>query len=128
VEKQITIRAPKAILRKWLKALRTGGYKQGKGVMYNPKTYGFCCLGVLQHCVTRGEVEVNEWGFAAAPSPEWLQEHGIEFKDKYGMQFSYPYLPPLNTGAAQANDGCGARPGKSFKAIAKAIEVCAEGY
>lgn len=42
----------KRIKTKWLKALRSGKYRQVKGAMRrgildNEKTFGYCCLGVL---------------------------------------------------------------------------------
>lgn len=41
----------KQIKTKWVKALRSGRYKQGDGVLYaDDKTY--CCLGVL--CAVQG--------------------------------------------------------------------------
>lgn len=127
METQITIRAPKKVLAKWLKALRTGGYRQAKEALYDPVSYGFCCLGVLQHCVTGGEVEVCDYNpdrFASVPSQDWLDEHGISFSggEGYGSGVN-PFLPTLGTCAAYANDN-----GKTFKAIARAIEACAEGY
>ena len=33
-------------LRNWIKALRSGDYKQGEGCLYNNKDDSFCCLGV----------------------------------------------------------------------------------
>jgi hypothetical protein len=35
-----------AIMKKWVKALRSGAYKQGKGQLFDEKG-GYCCLGVL---------------------------------------------------------------------------------
>lgn len=37
----------------WIDALRSGEYKQGKGVLYNKKDNTYCCLGVLYE-VTEG--------------------------------------------------------------------------
>jgi len=37
-------RLPKAFTAKWLKALRSGDYEQGKSALYNDNKY--CCLGV----------------------------------------------------------------------------------
>ena len=45
------------IKRKWVAALESGEYKQAEGVLYDPFTKGFCCLGVLQHCLLDGKVE-----------------------------------------------------------------------
>jgi hypothetical protein len=33
--------------RAWMDALRSGGYKQTKSVLYNPQEDAYCCLGVL---------------------------------------------------------------------------------
>lgn len=35
------------VKEKWLKALRSGEYKQGRNTLYNPDTDQYCCLGVL---------------------------------------------------------------------------------
>tara|TARA_R110000868_G_scaffold322391_6_gene583300 strand:- start:200 stop:535 length:336 start_codon:yes stop_codon:yes gene_type:complete len=31
----------------WIKNLRSGEFKQGKAVLYNPEGNSYCCLGVL---------------------------------------------------------------------------------
>ena len=119
-----TIRMPKKLLAKWLKALRSGEYKQAKDTMYEPETCGFCCLGVLQHVASRGYVEVGDDGeYEGAPSLDWLSKKGIHFSDGSATPCCIPYLPTLCTTAALANDS-----GKSFPIIADAIEACAEGY
>lgn len=116
-----TIFAPKAVIEKWLAALRSGGYQQGFGTLCDG--WGrYCCLGVLEHCLT-GKTEVS-----AAPSMGWLEENGIRF-----MAFPYPgagelsnaispHLPALKSSAWEAND-IGRH---SFLEIADAIEECAE--
>ena len=38
-----------ALKRKWVRALRSGKYKQARDMLRNPKTGGMCCLGVLCH-------------------------------------------------------------------------------
>lgn len=71
------IKMPARLLKKWLKALRSGEYKQTTGTLYNPKTGGFCCLGVLQH-VASGKCEVNSDGdFEDGPSGSWYIDNGI---------------------------------------------------
>src|ERR1700680_3265817 len=35
------------ITKKWVKALRSGKYKQHRGDLVGPKGNSFCCLGVL---------------------------------------------------------------------------------
>ncbi len=37
----------KNIATKWVKALRSGKYKQGYGRLHDPESNGYCCLGVL---------------------------------------------------------------------------------
>lgn len=32
--------------KKWIKALKSGKYKQSKNTLYNKETAGYCCLGV----------------------------------------------------------------------------------
>ena len=119
-----TIRMPKKLLAKWLKALRSGEYKQARGRLYRPEICGFCCLGVLQHVASGGSVEAyNDGEYMTLPSSQWLRDNGIEFKYHNYDESRYPMLPPLNIGAVEANDR-----GIKFKRIADAIEACAEGY
>ena len=109
-----TIRGPRAILDKWVDALRYGGYKQGKGALKQGDTY--CCLGVLQMCVD-GVVEMDpfvEGVSMGLPTQKWLDDHGLTMANN-------PYLPTLKYGAACANDA-----GKSFDEIADAIEAAME--
>lgn len=37
----------KKLKDKWTSALRSGEYKQGRGVLYNSEQNTYCCLGVL---------------------------------------------------------------------------------
>lgn len=37
---------PKAFKAKWVKALRSGKYKQGKGQLFQKEDNQYCCLGV----------------------------------------------------------------------------------
>lgn len=46
------------IKRKWVAALESGEYKQTQNRLYDPATKGFCCLGVLQHVLLDGKVQV----------------------------------------------------------------------
>jgi hypothetical protein len=62
----------KKIKQKWLKALRSGKYRQTRtGQLYSEPSNAYCCLGVLQHCLT-GNVEDD-----TTPSTEWYIENGI---------------------------------------------------
>jgi hypothetical protein len=117
-----TIRMPKALLDKWLAALRSGEFKQCDGRLAD--NGGFCCLGVLQ-CVADGDVERSEYGGVAHhyPSEHWLHVHSVQFLTENGMDTWTPHLPALEKCASDANDD-----GKTFAEIADAIEACAEGY
>lgn len=55
------IRLPKELAEKWIAALRSKEYKQGKNFLYSEKTDCYCCLGVLG-CVLGTEKEnMNEF-------------------------------------------------------------------
>jgi hypothetical protein len=45
-------RTPEQIRKEWAEALRSGKYKQGKG-MLRDECGGMCCLGVLHKIITR---------------------------------------------------------------------------
>lgn len=123
-----TIRMPKATLRKWLKALRSGEYKQAGGALFDEEKVGYCCLGVLQHCLDGGVEYIKKGCPCTVPSFAWLEDEGIRFTNFCNNKAVVPELPTLGTDAATANDGDqGVRP-KSFKTIANAIEACTETY
>ena len=73
------IKMPKEIAIKWLKALRSGQYKQGYSALVQQedddgiKGPFYCCLGVLQMEVS-GKCED-----LALPSDQWLKAHKIDF-------------------------------------------------
>jgi predicted nucleotidyltransferase len=48
------------IKEKWINALRSGEYKQGKGCLYNGES--FCCLGVLFDIMTKENPTKYYWG------------------------------------------------------------------
>lgn len=41
-----------SVKKRWVAALRSGKYDQGLGMLYNPNTGDYCCLGVLA-CVQK---------------------------------------------------------------------------
>lgn len=114
------MKMPKAIKRKWLRALRSGTYKQAKHRLYDHQTAGFCCLGVLQHCVSGGmvemeeEVEGSEDEAFSCPSTEWYDKQGIELQHNYESYHS----DDQETKLMRMNDSGK----KSFKFIADWIE------
>lgn len=47
---------PEPFKTKWIKALRSGRYKQEEGTLYDPHRGGYCCLGVGERiCGVRKE-------------------------------------------------------------------------
>jgi hypothetical protein len=75
---------PKKVKDKWVRALRSGKYKQATGTLYDPATKGFCCLGVLEHVMMNGEVEINPDTRNSDDSPRYLGQPTKEFWDKIG--------------------------------------------
>lgn len=73
-----TTRMPKELKEKWMAALRSGEYEQGRDILHDGKG-AYCCMGVLQ-MVVDGEVEVSPFypdKASGYPSPEWLERNGI---------------------------------------------------
>ncbi len=52
------IKLPKRIKNKWVKALRSGEYNQCQDRLTDFNG-GFCCLGVLQHVLDNGRIDVD---------------------------------------------------------------------
>ena len=96
----------------WIKALRSGKFKQAKGKL-RAKTedgYAYCCLGVLEQ--VRCEAEGKR--FPTRLREEVLTKPTMEWA---GLDDSNPNLPSGDYAAAALNDD-----GKSFEYIAKRIE------
>lgn len=114
-----TIFMKRADWEKWDAALRSGEYKQGRCRLKDGDRY--CCLGVLQHCLT-GEVEKDTYSEVfPPPTYGWLKEHKIQFTGGVKLETRNPYLPKLKATASNANDG-----DKTFIEIADAIKDCVE--
>lgn len=132
-----TILMPKALHKKWTKALRSGKYNQGKGSLMERvyEGYGyttnFCCLGVL--CDIAGSGDIEDLGL---PSPEFLMAEGVRFRNRSdknggnegdGVRFRNFVDDPLlvgNKSAAAVNDS-----GKyDFKKIADLIDEVVQVY
>lgn len=77
-----TIKMKRADFKKWIAALRSGKYKQGYKALKDD-TGGYCCLGVLQHCLV-GDVERTTASNIPKlyPSKVWLRERGITFNNQ----------------------------------------------
>jgi hypothetical protein len=74
---------PQALKQKWIDALRSGNYKQGRSWLFYPKDNSFCCLGVLEDSID-GEVEmIHSQCSKSLPTKQWADNHGIYFD---GMQ------------------------------------------
>ena len=70
----------KVIKRKWLKALRSGEYKQGRGRLLtcnvegdNPK---FCCLGVLTDLYIKAH-KTKKWQFEQLSNTDTIKMRGV---------------------------------------------------
>lgn len=60
----------KELKTKWVKALRSGDFAQGDGVLYNDNRGTFCCLGVLHVCAGRSKHSID--GFTFGDVDRWL--------------------------------------------------------
>ena len=56
-----TYKLPKAFKTKWIKALRSGKYKQGRLRLYNPKEDTYCCLGVAGKICGVDRLNINQY-------------------------------------------------------------------
>jgi hypothetical protein len=115
-----------AIKAKWVGALRSGEYKQAKGVLHD--NVGFCCLGVLCD-IHRKETNSSTWVADTSDNDEdclgYLGEVCIlpvEVRAWAGFQ-TYSSNPTVriygkcSSSLAQLNDN-----GNDFKTIADLIE------
>lgn len=106
----------KKIKEDWVKALRSGKYKQGKGELHNKEDNTFCCLGVLCDLYIK-EKEI-----------EW-QKKGANVGKFYpsGVITNWAGAKPINTWGITHNEGatsidCLNDRGFSFETLAKLIE------
>ncbi|HET8686479.1 MAG TPA: hypothetical protein VFM18_07420 [Methanosarcina sp.] len=83
-----TVCMPKARFEKWVEALRSGSYLQGRSALKQEidETCSFCCLGLEQH-INAGYVESGEgmingkpfFNFLSLPTPEYLVDNDIVY-------------------------------------------------
>ena len=107
-------------IQTWVKALRSGKYKQTAGSLCrNGETESFCCLGVAIDVLCDGEWEYNEsensWTYNGSRSAKIFDGHGMpgmKTLKKIGLRKSAAIK------LANLNDD-----GENFKSIAKWIEA-----
>jgi hypothetical protein len=114
---------------KWLTALRSGDYKQGKGSLQDQHG-GYCCLGVLQMVCDNTVEKLKNSGegyrSCGLPTTQWLVDHNINFINIAG---TITNNPPIMIDGQQCflsvmNDGMGL----NFKQIADIIETNMETF
>lgn len=103
----------KAIADRWIKALRSGRYKQTKNSLELDSKN--CCLGVLCR-ILRAKREVGSEGYITFDGWHVLLPTTIE--RKAGMRSTTGYIYSSGSSLAGLNDG-----GTSFKTIADIIEA-----
>jgi len=113
------LQMPAEYKAKWIAALRSGEYKQGRGKMYNKEDDSYCCLGVLQK-VLDGDKQIG----CGYPTLEWSRTKNMS-------QFHSFHINPANSAQylstyhrlAIKNDF----PGENFLSIADRIDTNVEG-
>lgn len=80
------------IKKKWIAALRTGEYKQGKGVLRD-RDDNFCCLGVLCD-IYKDDVGGVEWKYRPInPLTADFSKDGYQLMDFSGAYIGFSHLP-----------------------------------
>lgn len=80
---KIIYRTPKEVIQLWIKALRSGDYKQTRGTLKDNK--GFCCLGVL--CDLAAKDGGSKWVKAYLNSSVKEYDGEPETPPKYMMDY-----------------------------------------
>lgn len=95
-----TICMPQARFDNWIKALRSGSYRQAEGVLHDVDDNSFCCLGVEQHCNTH-TTENDQ-----LPSLGYLKKNNILYMNngEAGMDPKLVFEDGGPTSAAEMND------------------------
>lgn len=109
------------LIEKWIKALRSGEYKQAQGNLceYDVRTgerLGYCCLGVLTHLVDPDHLTLRQVSQQHSASfGVWVSDdvRAPLYRTFRGRKISLPELK-----LASMNDK-----GKTFEEIADAIEA-----
>lgn len=100
----------KKMANKWIRALRSGKYTQGRHELYTPATNRYCCLGVL--CDLYPELQLNSI-FGAVVSESTLYNH-----HRAGLADAVGTIPYSGVSLASLNDI-----GYSFNEIADIIQL-----
>ena len=109
-----------AIKKRWLKALRSGKYKQAQGKLYDGKDY--CCLGVLYDIQYHGDWEqIGDFEYDGAPADafagDWIiDKSGGNLSTKFREKCQIP--DASETTLIEMNDE-----GSDFEEIATWIEA-----
>jgi hypothetical protein len=119
----------KRVKKQWLKALRSGEYKQTQGQLREDRgnSAGFCCLGVLcnLHAKANPEIASHEtdpeyyMGESGTPPDAVLKWAGLPFETEDDRNVSVTYR-----GKPRSLVGLNDSENLSFKQIANVIERC----
>jgi hypothetical protein len=88
---EVVVKLPADIKAKWLEALRSGRYKQGRTYLRNADNE-FCCLGVLCDIIDPTRWELLSQGKAY----KWDDEVGVlpvSLREKWGMNKNISISP-----------------------------------
>ena len=92
----------------WVRALRSGKYKQGEHKLYDSGKY--CCLGVAYNELIDGDWERSEWGEWGIPADEDWYEVEVSvlpwrLREKMGLSPDDMYaLTEMNDSGADFNE------------------------
>lgn len=113
--KKTSNKLPKRFKEKWIKALRSGKYKQTDGALYDKKEDGYCCLGVAGSIC--GVPDKTLIGFCFLYPDKFNNTKGLPKLIIGGNSKSEVDYSPVAEKLSTYNDS-----GKSFKWIASYIE------
>jgi len=105
---------PKRFKKKWIKALRSGKYKQGVDFLYDSANESMCCLGVAE-LICGNSLEILD----QVNMPRELESDSKVPKCLVQQDYIYPEEKYLTIPGKLANFNDS---GKSFKSIASYIE------
>ena len=117
---------PLELKTKWVAALRSGEFKQGRNRLYSKADDTYCCLGVLEYVAGDG---VEQHGL---PSIEWLNAHDFKFNGTLGLVPSliapnHPNIPSEFVGNPMRMSHMNDDYRLTFPEIADLVEAQVEG-